>query len=232
MEASPPPGMWAATGSVTAKAPTLADIRHGSFSESGWKEEPQRLKGSLRRSGSNLQELSAQNEGASGPPKTMSSSDKLRSQGAQQSVEPFPAVAEEDAHTHAPQEKDSGHDILQAPSYEEATKEDLKDGSKVSEHGNSGSEGHSKESPHHVRQVSSIADTDLTSAIVRQRLRASAKAPVDDLDRHRSESLLEVVPDHPGLPHHAVRPERGGLGRHVIPTTLQRRTRHVYPYVR
>ena len=42
MEANPPPGMWAATGSLTSKAPTLPEIRRGSFSHSGWNEAAQR----------------------------------------------------------------------------------------------------------------------------------------------------------------------------------------------
>ncbi|KAF2655715.1 hypothetical protein K491DRAFT_411502 [Lophiostoma macrostomum CBS 122681] len=42
MEADPPPGMWAATGTVAAKAPTMEEIRTGSFNTSGWKEAEQR----------------------------------------------------------------------------------------------------------------------------------------------------------------------------------------------
>lgn len=42
MEANPPPGMWAATGSLASKAPTLPEIRRGSFSHSGWNEAAQR----------------------------------------------------------------------------------------------------------------------------------------------------------------------------------------------
>ena len=42
MEANPPPGMWAATGSLASKAPTLPEIRRGSFSPSGWNEAAQR----------------------------------------------------------------------------------------------------------------------------------------------------------------------------------------------
>ncbi|KAF2743002.1 hypothetical protein M011DRAFT_452006 [Sporormia fimetaria CBS 119925] len=42
MNASPPPGMWAATGSAVARAPTMEDIRTASFGPTGWNEEAQR----------------------------------------------------------------------------------------------------------------------------------------------------------------------------------------------
>ena len=41
LDANPPPGMWHATGHIAAKAPTLADIRRGSFGQSGWTAEGQ-----------------------------------------------------------------------------------------------------------------------------------------------------------------------------------------------
>lgn len=42
METNPPPGMWAATGSVASKVPSLVDIRKGSFGSEGWDEQRQR----------------------------------------------------------------------------------------------------------------------------------------------------------------------------------------------
>ena len=42
LESSPPSGMWHATGSVLAQAPTPLEIRRGSFGHSGWDEEGQR----------------------------------------------------------------------------------------------------------------------------------------------------------------------------------------------
>lgn len=41
LDANPPPGMWHATGHIAAKAPTIADIRRGSFGHSGWTAEGQ-----------------------------------------------------------------------------------------------------------------------------------------------------------------------------------------------
>ncbi|MCJ1284145.1 hypothetical protein MMC26_003476 [Xylographa opegraphella] len=42
LESSPPAGMWSATGEAAAKAPSLAEIRRGSYGSNGWDEEGQR----------------------------------------------------------------------------------------------------------------------------------------------------------------------------------------------
>jgi Protein of unknown function (DUF2985) len=42
MEANPPLGMWQATSGAIATAPSLADIRRGSFGSSGWTTDPLR----------------------------------------------------------------------------------------------------------------------------------------------------------------------------------------------
>jgi hypothetical protein len=77
MEADPPPGMWAATGSAASKAPSLVDIRRGSFGSEGWDEQRQR---EHRRGSQGSNERPANNrKGSSG---------KL-------GVEPFPALTEE-----------------------------------------------------------------------------------------------------------------------------------------
>jgi hypothetical protein len=77
MEADPPPGMWVATGTVASKAPSLVDIRRGSFGSEGWNEQRQR---EHRRGSQGSNEQPANNrKGSSG---------KL-------GVEPFPALTEE-----------------------------------------------------------------------------------------------------------------------------------------
>ncbi|KAJ8115817.1 hypothetical protein OPT61_g2620 [Boeremia exigua] len=77
MEADPPPGMWAATGSAASKAPSLVDIRTGSFGSEGWDDHRQRE----HRRGS---------QGSSERPTNTrkGSSGKL-------GIEPFPALTEE-----------------------------------------------------------------------------------------------------------------------------------------
>lgn len=52
LESNPPNGMWQATGEVASKAPTLNEIRNGSFSYDGWTEEGQR-----ERRGTNPHEI-------------------------------------------------------------------------------------------------------------------------------------------------------------------------------
>ena len=144
MEASPPPGMWAATGSVTAKAPTLADIRGGSFNETGWKGEPQRLKAERRGS-----------EGASRPiisAKRTSSSDKLKAQGGQQQEgELFPTLTEEEGTSHVQQEEEDSRGVEQVSSYEGREKEDVKHGMNVGEKDGLRSEERPKEGLQQVR---------------------------------------------------------------------------------
>ncbi|KAF3000864.1 hypothetical protein E8E13_007480 [Curvularia kusanoi] len=77
MDADPPPGMWAATGSAASKAPSLVDIRRGSFGSGGWDESRQR---EYRRGSQGSSERPANNrKGSSG----------------QLGVGPFPAVTEE-----------------------------------------------------------------------------------------------------------------------------------------
>lgn len=105
----------------------------------------------IKRTSSNLQDL-VEIESTARPPMSTaktSSSEKLRSQGGQSAVEPFPVVTEEDMQAHPPREKGSSHDISLAPSYDTA-KEDLKDGSKIRGKGKSSSEDRHKEGPQQV----------------------------------------------------------------------------------
>lgn len=55
MDANIPLGAWAAAAQSTAKAPTIGDIRNGSFSGNGWTSEVQRdvnEEGRMRRASS------------------------------------------------------------------------------------------------------------------------------------------------------------------------------------
>lgn len=99
MDADPPPGMWAATGSVASKAPSLVDIRRGSYGSEGWDERKQR---EHRRGSQESNERPANNrKGSSG---------KL-------GVEPFPALTEErpsfETRERAPQ-YDGQNDVKEA----------------------------------------------------------------------------------------------------------------------
>ena len=48
LDSHPPAGAWAATANVTAKAPTVSDIKNGSYCDNGWTEAPQQME-SIRR---------------------------------------------------------------------------------------------------------------------------------------------------------------------------------------
>lgn len=52
LQSSPPYGVWQASGQAASKAPTLADIKHGAFNESGWTAE-----GQLERRGFTSREI-------------------------------------------------------------------------------------------------------------------------------------------------------------------------------
>ncbi|KAF1926745.1 uncharacterized protein M421DRAFT_422343 [Didymella exigua CBS 183.55] len=96
MEADPPPGMWAATGSVASKAPSLVDIRRGSFGPDGWDEQKQR---EHRRGSQGGTERPVNNR---------------RGSSGRLGVEPFPALTEErpssETRERAPQ-NDGSNDV-------------------------------------------------------------------------------------------------------------------------
>ncbi|KAF1917982.1 hypothetical protein BDU57DRAFT_445626 [Ampelomyces quisqualis] len=105
MEANPPPGMWAATGTTVSRAPSLADIRRGSFGSDGWNEETQRKRAGTRGSQEEKMRPSRKTSAAVSP--------------LEGGTEPFPAVTEEQTrdlpsgdanfqpHKHDPQEKEA-----------------------------------------------------------------------------------------------------------------------------
>jgi hypothetical protein len=102
MEANPPPGMWAATGTTASKAPSLVDIRTGGYGSEGWHEETQR-----RRAGSRTSQEKKRVE------PSRKTSDAGTVSPLEGGVEPFPAVTEEDMH-----ERHSDDAAQQAPRYD------------------------------------------------------------------------------------------------------------------
>ena len=65
MESNPPLGMWHATGESVAQAPSLADIRRGSFGSGGWDGEGQRKNSIVSEDGG--RRLSRSSSGAISP---------------------------------------------------------------------------------------------------------------------------------------------------------------------
>ncbi|KAH4132706.1 hypothetical protein HBI25_190180 [Parastagonospora nodorum] len=99
MEANPPPGMWAATGATASKAPSLADIRRGSYGSEGWSEDTQRKRAGSRTSQEKRAEPSRHASGTISP--------------LEGGVEAFPAVTEEDM-----RERPSGEAMRETQRYE------------------------------------------------------------------------------------------------------------------
>ncbi|KAF1952074.1 hypothetical protein CC80DRAFT_519040 [Byssothecium circinans] len=129
IEATPPPGIWAATGSVTSKAPSLADIRRGSFSDSGWNEGPQRAKAERSRSEEGGMWIQGQtNSTQSGESRPGLGKSKANSSGMLRAngVEPFPAVTEgteEDVGTQPTHTSHVDENTSMTPSNEDREKE-------------------------------------------------------------------------------------------------------------
>ncbi|KAF2016386.1 hypothetical protein BU24DRAFT_200797 [Aaosphaeria arxii CBS 175.79] len=107
MEADAPLGMWAATGQTASKAPSISEIRGGTFGTAGWDEESQRRNAGRRaslasESGKNARkssttpvattESATQSPAGKQPTKTSSSGLQTAAVG----TEPFPAVTEEE----------------------------------------------------------------------------------------------------------------------------------------
>ncbi|KAF1844759.1 uncharacterized protein K460DRAFT_283662 [Cucurbitaria berberidis CBS 394.84] len=115
MGATPPPGMWAATGATASKAPSLSDIRKGSFGTEGWCEETQRKRAGSRTSQG---EERSPTERTPGTKKMASSNNAL-------ATEPFPALTEErtqDVPRHDGQDKETVPGVESEHSSETAEK--------------------------------------------------------------------------------------------------------------
>ncbi|XP_014558087.1 hypothetical protein COCVIDRAFT_36492 [Bipolaris victoriae FI3] len=111
MEANPPPGMWAATGTTAARAPSLSDIRTGSFGSDGWNEHAQRSRAGSRasrhasgsRTSTTVTATSEQPEPSHAAIRRTSSNNVLGTQS-------FPALVEED--TRQVLEHDAQHNAV------------------------------------------------------------------------------------------------------------------------
>ncbi|KAF2710969.1 hypothetical protein K504DRAFT_500904 [Pleomassaria siparia CBS 279.74] len=123
MEASPPPGMWAATGSVASKAPSLAEIRRGSFGSSGWNEQSQRH--IAERRASQNEEGGKRRTTPTPDSPSRPSNNRAPSSGLlfPTGVDPFPAVTEEEMNATPTREGALQETVFQAPEYDGADKE-------------------------------------------------------------------------------------------------------------
>ncbi|KAG9384560.1 hypothetical protein A1F94_004107 [Pyrenophora tritici-repentis] len=182
IEANPPPGMWAATGTTAARAPSISDIRRGSFGSTGWCEETQR-----RRAGSRT----SQGEDSTNVELAERSSAQRRtSSGNVLDGEPFPALAEEDTREAAGYDgqKDSLTSGMRSNHSSETVGEHL-DNAQQPKRTASG----------HVCLPMFPLRQHTNAAIVRQRLYTTTQAAMETVIRHRFPGLLQVVLDPPAV---------------------------------
>ena len=97
MDADVPLGAWAAAAQSTAKAPTMGDIRHGSFSGNGWTSEGQKdaNEGRMRRASSGSSGKIPRLRSAAGAGVPQVDSVQEQHDGA----EPFPTMTDNQART-------------------------------------------------------------------------------------------------------------------------------------
>ena len=117
MEAAPPAGMWAATGATVSKAPSLVDIRRGSFGSDGWNEEQQRRRAGSRTSQGEERSTPAAPGDATRPYNGLRKGSGNNAMGS----EPFPALTEEETQ-HIP--RYDGQDKTGNAAYEQKTSSD------------------------------------------------------------------------------------------------------------
>ncbi|KAF2502602.1 hypothetical protein BU16DRAFT_576584 [Lophium mytilinum] len=134
LEADPPPGMWAATAAHASKAPTLPEIRSGSFSNAGWCDDGQRVAYTERRE----RRASEAEEGGNKRWRLRRTSSALSTAGTNDATpgltkgkrkssigspevgtEPFPPVTEEEMHA-IPEEPSHNHPTWKTPDYDVA----------------------------------------------------------------------------------------------------------------
>ena len=90
MTSNPPLGMWQATGEVTSKAPSLAEIRNGSFAADGWNHE-----GQLEKRGANPHEIHRRRLA-----RTSSASTRTRASDNAPTTPISPTIAERQSEDH------------------------------------------------------------------------------------------------------------------------------------
>jgi hypothetical protein len=216
MEANPPPGMWAATGSTASKAPSLADIRRGSFGSDGWNENTQRKRASTRTS---------QEERAKPSRKTSTGTVVTPLEGGS---EPFPAVTEEDM-----RERPSGDHVRSVPGDETHYKQsDTGVQLRQSNSTTDKTTASATQQQSQVRTDVAVAELRLMINPVCERLYTTTEASLEALFCHWSERFLEVVSDTSGLPHNTLRIECRSMGWYAFPTALQRGAGHVHSHLR
>ena len=125
MDADVPLGAWAAAAQTSAKAPTLGDIRQGSFSNNGWTSEGQQdaNEGRMRRasSGSSGKIPRLRSLAGAGVPQVESVDERQERVRGDNGTEPFPALDGTGEEREAPGSRGSLSPILSRAEGEHAT---------------------------------------------------------------------------------------------------------------
>lgn len=90
LNSNPPLGMWQATGEVTSKVPSLAEIRSGSFAADGWNHE-----GQLEKRGANPHDIHRRRLA-----RTSSASTRTRASSNAPATPISPTIAERQSEDH------------------------------------------------------------------------------------------------------------------------------------
>jgi hypothetical protein len=224
MEASPPPGMWAATGTAAAKAPSLSDIRTGSFGSGGWNEHVQRSRAgsraSQRASGSRTSTTAT---ATSEQPEHAHASTRRTSSNNALDTKSFPALAEEETRQLAEQNTLQDNATSGTPSKQSSdTATEHADGDRPRQP--------KRTSSGRVCQSRDSRCVVLTTT-VHKWLRPAPETSLEAILCYRSQELLEVVPDSRRLPHHTIQSQRRCMGWHAVSPSLQRRACNVQAYL-
>ncbi|TKX23497.1 hypothetical protein C1H76_4567 [Elsinoe australis] len=103
LDADVPHGMWAATAQATSMAPTMSDIRRGSFGSEGWDGEAQKVH-------AGEQQQQTQQTGARRPSSAVLGRFSFRGSPAlpeeKETTEPFPTMTNEEKQTTSPTERE------------------------------------------------------------------------------------------------------------------------------
>jgi hypothetical protein len=231
MEADPPPGMRVATGTVAAKAPSLREIRRGSFGTSGWSEEQQKnvAESGVESSGKHEERVrrNSFSQGAPSPesPVRLPLEDRRTTlAGAHAAIGAGTSNQPASEDTRAPAQGNPPREAMQydgAPKTMDAAAEvDSHESSEAPEKEAEATQGRPQQE-RLVRKSSEDPRLHANRWTVLEWLRSSTQSSLEDFYSRRPQSLLEVVPHSRRVSDHSLRSQRHCVGRHALPLAMQ-----------
>lgn len=236
LEADPPPGFMAGIGSHASKAPTLPDIRRGSYSKDGWSpiagsgsEKGRREGVQGNRSAGVIGTSDSQDQAATAARPGLSARDRKKSGSptSNSGIEPFPTLLEETNHSAASTRV--GNSEVQM---EQDAKEQARGGVHTDSH-----------LDRDMSEKTTDRDSPVTASPKKDEVCAlysssyvlfltlyladfaavdpSAKATLDNEHGHRPPGVLEMGPHNTRLSYHCLWSECRGLGWNALPPLVQ-----------